>query len=752
MNDDLLDCLLPEEENDPPADPPKRMGAFGDLLDEIRGAPSGQFNDISRQWNERLESLWRNPQEQWPALIQLLPLTDLDDHDSAEFKAFPTYLIPDNYIPKASDLYLCQLALASKLFELVWTDQLGSRSIAFVAGCINLAKIAAGTSPDKQEIQEKLEVGLSSYLLTIIGIGLHHPDLIVTDESGCRLADTLQLSDKLGFPGRLRLEVSQRDVEVFVDSFNRERAWGLSRRILPFDTDVRKLLRSLLRGAAKDLHNSGCRELLKACSSDDAKISTDLSKTYLTWHGHSKNENFELWARYVSIDDAFQFCWEIVRPAHGNRDSSVFGNEINARIKYLHELLTIPEQWIKSVEPNAESQRSWRAAAVRVFSALGSLAELRWGASGELGVRQEEAIDALASYPELVPGTIRGILDQCQDHWDAFDPIILGLPSESSVPVLRDYVDHSSLWTEARFHARRLLAHARGEAIVAGPEYGQGDLLTAAEALIRSTRTRTSPITAQTWVGEASVEKLWHGAIESAQRRFDDYLATQFGQDEHEHCAVLADTLAQELNATNAAVQNWLRASGARPAFVRASVRRIPRRSRDKAPQEGGPPGLHADFALLLKCNVAGRCVAKRVTLIQAKKLAGPNRSGTWPAESSVSRKDKLQLKGLLAVSECAHYLFILPRELGQTLGFLPALLVRDILAGRRTASGVPVPTILQAAVSLSDFILFHVIGLWTGDDDGDLIARLESGENLLQGARVVIEVTVSQENEERRR
>ena len=50
--------------------------------------------------------------------------------------------------------------------------------------------------------------------------------------------------------------------------------------------------------------------------------------------------------------------------------------------------------------------------------------------------------------------------------------------------------------------------------------------------------------------------------------------------------------------------------------------------------------------------------------------------------------------------------------------------------------------------MTLADFLLYHIVGLWTGDDDKELIQATERGADVLQGPRVIIDVTVSQEGE----
>ena len=239
-------------------------------------------------------------------------------------------------------------------------------------------------------------------------------------------------------------------------------------------------------------------------------------------------------------------------------------------------------------------------------------------------VRQSEAAELITAQQSRLKSVVHGILAKGKDHWDVLDPIILGLPSQPTLECLQQYVDRHRQSQDDYFHAKRLMSHLRGEMPVNDPRRSASGLMGAVENLIIASRTKIPDLRTRTWLGDPGVESLWHGAMETAVREFTDYLATQYGQDEHEHVAVLADGMARQLNSTNAIVSEWLRKKQALPLFIQASVRRFPKTAPGDSPQEGGPWRASGGYGNVDDvCNVPGMMKAQRLTLIQAKKLRG---------------------------------------------------------------------------------------------------------------------------------
>jgi hypothetical protein len=290
------------------------------------------------------------------------------------------------------------------------------------------------------------------------------------------------------------------------------------------------------------------------------------------------------------------------------------------------------------------------------------------------------------------------------------------------------------------------LSHVRGDKPQPVP-HGSGNdagILGAVENLIAASRTHLPHDQSQIWLGDVAIESLWLGAMEAATKEFAAQFDSQFGQDEHEHVAVLADALARHLNATNATVNVWLDHRRAIPAFLNVSVRRFPKTAKKPLPQEGGRSGVQADLAILMTCEIPELAIADRVTLLQAKKIE-KNRGGqTW---QDVVKLNRQQLSRLIAISDDAHYLFMLHSELGRGPLILPSRMVSDVL-GAQTSPAIPLPIILRASKPLSPFLLHDIIGLWTGDTSQKLIESIRQGMDEGQGPRILIEVTLKHRQE----
>src|SRR5262249_37269186 len=145
-------------------------------------------------------------------------------------------------------------------------------------------------------------------------------------------------------------------------------------------------------------------------------------------------------------------------------------------------------------------------------------------------------------------------------------------------------------------------------------------------------------------------------------------------------------------------------------------------------------------------CTVGGKRVTERLTLLRVKKLSQPSGGGGWPNSFKLNGTERTQLSRLLTMSPSTHYLFIAPPELGASVRVLPGALVRDVVAAQGIGGGVSARTVFQAGVRLPEFLLFHVLGLWTGDDDEDLVAKAEADADPDQAPHVVLEMTVAKE------
>jgi hypothetical protein len=713
-----------ETERSPVEVPVEEVHDFDFLLQELREAPPEAAQDRMAQWIERFRLGWTNTPDQWARLTDLLPRPA---DGEASITQFRKHLLSATREPAASDLFLTHPAVAPKLSSYAFTDYLGTHAAAFVAGCLNLARAAAQSGSPSSTVMGALSEAVANHPLTLIGIGLHDPGIILPTADGCALADALDLPrERLE---RWTFEKSEQEVRELLSAFEVDRILDVVQALLGQPRLSTDLLASLVRVALGSGDAPEAAATIGAFAFENAELSAALRGRCFAETAPARAEALAAWARYLSLGDAFAFGWECIRPAGADGEAPPLGEAVADRLKRLEQLLRLPKSAADAAS-NGHASWTWREPALKALAAIGALAARKWPQREDQLVCEDDAIAALGSDPAVLGPVVRGILDQCQPYWDVLDPVVLRLPVDLVSPVLSDYLDHAALGSDSRHHGARLLAKIRGDTS-AGPS---GEGLPADPATLPEPSRERKPLASQTWLGEGSIERFWHVALEVAQTRFDEVMTKRYDEEKEEHCAALGDVVARALNGSNAALKMWLRSNGAPPPSIRASVRRAP----SKPKKAGG--SLQADFAFLLKCNVAGRCVTKRITPFKAKKLV--RTSHGWSTDFRIQGGERTQLARLLTLSPATHYLFIVPRSLGDSLRVMPAALVRDVLAAQGFAGGVPLATVLQAGIRLPEFVLFHVLGLWAGDDDADLIAKAES-EDASQHPHVTVEINV---------
>ena len=706
--------------------PEEQVHDFDFLLEELRAAPRDSVQQRMPEWIERFRLGWTNGSDQWATLTDLLP-RPLDAKTSVA--NFRQLLLSATREATASDAFLTHPAIAPKLSSYAWTDYLGGSAAGFVAGCLNLARAAAQSGSPSATVMGALSEAVANHLPTLIAIGLHDPGIIAPTPDGCVLADSLDIPRERF--ERWSFEKSEADLLQLLANFEIDRILDVLRSILGQTPLTTALLTPIVKMALGS-DDARAAASVNAFAFEDRGLSGALKERCLREMGPARAETLATWARYVALDDAFAFGWECVRPAGSDGAPPTLGEPLAARLKTLDALLKIPRAPADlEIEPGADW--SWRDPAAKALAAIGGLTARKWTQREDQMVCEDDAIAALGKSPALLANVVRGVLDECQSFWDVIDPVILRLPRELISPVLSGYVDQATLGSDSRHHAARLLATINGETAAAP----SGEALPqAAEVLAEASRER-KPLLSQTWLANGPIERFWHVALEVAQTRFDECMVNRYDDEKEDHCAALGDIIVRALNGSNAAMKMWMKSNGAPAPSIKAAVRRAaPKGKRANA-------GLQADIGFLIRCNVAGRCVTKRITPMRAKKL-GKVAHG-WSNDFKIAGAERTQLTRLLTISTATHYLFLLPRELGDSLRVLPGPLVRDMAAAQGFAGGVPVQTVLQAGLRLPEFMLFNILGLWTGDDDADLIAKAES-EDTDQQPHVTVEINISRE------
>lgn len=459
----------------------------------------------------------------------------------------------------------------------------------------------------------------------------------------------------------------------------------------------------------------------------------------------------QIWPHYLVPMHAFSFCWKIVSGKWRDRQ---FGDSPAKKFEALKELL-VEFPTIHGFERRNRVRWNegykWRKWFVDFFGALSGLLKGNgWNRSSEEDwIRQTEAVELVTAEPAHLKTVVLGILNEGKEHWNSLDPIILGLPAAPVTECLEEYVHSHRDFSDEFFHAKQLIAHLRGEIPARDRGFGESGVLGAVETLIQVSRTKIPDARARTWLGDTGIESLWLAAIQKGVTEFETYLTSQYGHDEHEHVAVMADKITTHLNATNATVSHWLGQKHSFPLFINASVRRFAKTSRDDFPQEGGEAGVQADIGFLVDCDVPGMMKAKRITLVQAKKLKQIKNPERWDAGFHFKGKEETQLKRIIQRSQHAHYLFFVHPELGFPSMMLPAMTVQNSCNASRSKQ-VALPVVRNGGMALPEFLLFGVFGLWTGDEDKNLIHECQRGSEIGQGPRIMIEVRISSEAQDR--
>ena len=728
--------------SDSDSNPDKAESPFAELLKEIASCPSNEAQPHLQKWRDRLNEIWPGEptnDQFWSLLVKALPLP-ADTTSSGDHKGFDLLLIRNPESFRAVDAFLCDCGYA-RLNQYSWTNHDSEVAYQFVAGCVNLATIAKQF--DLTEVSgsfiSSLQSAVSSHGGALLWIAGHSPQLFEKTAQGFRFAGVIELQTNRGNVENNTLLRFLKNHVKKLDGFQ----FDLIEFITGYDRAM--ILRILVPELLKERQS---RSEAKEFWLEDASISGHIGSTVreTDWY-EDKVAVLRIWPHYLVPSDAFNFCWHILFWSPKDKQ---FGTTLEERFTTLSNLLVAPFP-VRRLETGAHRQRqtshNWRKWFLDLFKAVGGLVEGdRWHRSPEEEwIRQNEVVELLAAEPGHLKPVVWGILNEGKGHWDTLDSIILGLPTGPAIECLEEYVNDHRDTCDEFFHAKRLIAHLRGEVPVLHQAIGPSGLLGAVENLIQASRTKLPDLRARTWLGDAGIESLWLGAIQKGITEFETYLTSHYGHDEHEHVAVLADKMATCLNATNSTVSQWLQQKHSVPLFINASVRRFAKTAPDDFPQEGGAAGLQADIGFLLDCDVPGMMKTRRITLVQAKKLKQVKKPDRWDAGFHFKGKEETQLKRLIQQSQHAHYLFFIHPELGFPSLLLPAMTVQDS-CNSNGARQVALPVVRNGGMPIPEFMLYGIIGLWTGDEDTNLIRECQRGAEIGQGPRLIIEVRISSE------
>jgi hypothetical protein len=134
------------------------------------------------------------------------------------------------------------------------------------------------------------------------------------------------------------------------------------------------------------------------------------------------------------------------------------------------------------------------------------------------------------------------------------------------------------------------------------------------------------------------------------------------------------------------------------------------------------PPGV--EVAFIIKVNVDGFIRTERVAVVQVVKLEQRG-AGQWMPSFRLGRE---HLDALLLRTDAAFCLFLAPPIPRAECWMVPARLARGLTESHRSLSGVPRDGVQRVARSLSQWLVGELLGLWSGDERPEALARVEQG------------------------
>ncbi|WP_164000479.1 hypothetical protein [Pyxidicoccus caerfyrddinensis] len=353
--------------------------------------------------------------------------------------------------------------------------------------------------------------------------------------------------------------------------------------------------------------------------------------------------------------------------------------------------------------------------------------------------------------------------------------------TETDKRLVRKLKEHPS--SRVRFRVRTLQAwlqgSGKGGAASSGEPSASPGPATLTEALRHLHVTRAVPLGGRTWLRDRDLEELLFGAMSRVEAGFAARYPERFREDTAELVADLLEGLRVELKRVKADLSAMLAQGQAAPLELGFTVRRM-RPAPDgevvaiddavplslaeaddgtvvpsvpelevppitalqsepveletpaiAAPRGGGraareatppsmprPPGV--EVAFILKVNVDGFIRTERVAFVQVVKLEQRG-EGQWLQAFRLGRE---HLDALLLRTDAAFCLFLTPPFPRAECWMVPARLARGLTESHRSLSGVPRDGVQRVARSLSQWLVGELLGLWSGDERPEVLAR----------------------------
>lgn len=395
--------------------------------------------------------------------------------------------------------------------------------------------------------------------------------------------------------------------------------------------------------------------------------------------------------------------------------------------------LALAATWHEFAEPARFSQQSV-AASLRelpsgawdrqsLWSQLGPSAREAW---------RQDLFDQVKGEPELA----QGLLDfACrwleQTAFAEVEPVLLRLMDDD------DHLAFASRLASADLRQVQLramgLVRFRQDALDLEGTVGQSEDAAALPC-----------VGAQTWLGDPSVERVIHRALSQIEEEFCHEYSETWGEEEETHTARLLALTKVAIG--NASCQLQQLSTTTRATYPSLSVDvRQPTKHEEGASTPAGAP-LGADVLFLTRIIDGGKVVIERATLVQVKKRSGTRSGRGFSRTIGVNLR---QCEDMLEQTEHAYYLFATPASPRPTLWVAPARLVRNLTQLHTSKATVVAIQARDASCSYADFFLHHLIGLWAGDEDGDIVAVAKGDPRLGRTPRNVVVIEVRRQSED---
>jgi len=229
------------------------------------------------------------------------------------------------------------------------------------------------------------------------------------------------------------------------------------------------------------------------------------------------------------------------------------------------------------------------------------------------------------------------------------------------------------------------------------------------------------PSASATWIGNHQIETMLRQAIDEAAAELADEVRDTRSSGEETLVALLFDRLRGALRAVSHTLEMLAAEQDANQLLQFRLEHRFVGKSEEGASGIGSRR-FSTDVCVIFKACEAGRPFARRASLVQAKRLHVKG-SGLEPDYYPV---DRTQIEDIAEQTSSSFMLLVGPRHDGITMPTIPAQLFLDMVERGSPSSFITPAAGARLGKSIADWLLFDVIGLWSGDHRQAVVEKAE--------------------------